>query len=346
MDSLTKNVVEEAEYHSAVKFTWNIEKFTSLGSNKLYSKSFTAGDHQWKVLLYPKGNNANYLSIYLSVDESAQTEQEFNATMKEWGFKSFIELFKLRDPTRGYLKNGTIVVEVEVIVRKPANLLSREAELDKNARNVINQDKIDNEAIYSDEMAMALLEKLDDEKSPNSVKISDFKDVASNSYVDVGIFTVPESLQTYAKCLLARNPSIGNGNFSWHYVNEMTFVVLCGALKSMDTTSFDKITESLILKWRDAIRGALQFGFKVDFLKDHLKSVTQAYLSKQLALNSEESKELQVTDDGIIAMEKLLEIMKANRAKYNKIKSEFKKSCEIEEAKFPAGKTCGLNFLN
>ncbi|KAM7261626.1 hypothetical protein ACFE04_020703 [Oxalis oulophora] len=171
----------------------------------------------------------------------------------------------------------------------------------------MNKNKLD---ICFDEIFTSLLKKLEEDNASYSVKMSDFKDIATSNYVDVGIFTVPKSLKSYANDLLARHPDIGMGNSPLHYVNEMVFVVLCSALKSMNTICFTEITESVILKWRDAIRGALQFGFKVDFLKDDLKSVTETYLAK-LALSAHESKEVQAIDDNITAMEKRLDTLKS-----------------------------------
>ncbi|KAM7261673.1 hypothetical protein ACFE04_020750 [Oxalis oulophora] len=188
--------------------------------------------------------------------------------------------------------------------------------------------------ISFDEMAMALLAKLEEDKASNSVRMSDFNNVSSDRYLDVGVFTVPESLHSYAKYLFANRPDLGPGNSSIHYVNEMAFVVLCCALKSMDTTHSSEITESLIMKWRDAIRGALQFGFKVGFLKDHLRSATQAHLAKS-ARNSHESKELQAIKDKITTMEKQLHMLKAQHTEmYGKMYSDLRKTCEMAATKF------------
>ncbi|KAM7261649.1 hypothetical protein ACFE04_020726 [Oxalis oulophora] len=199
--------------------------------------------------------------------------------------------------------------------------------------------------ICFDEMSSTMLEKLKDDKAPYSVRFGDFKEINSDKYVDIGIFRVPEILESYAKHLLESHPDIGSGNSPVHYMNEMAFVVLCCALKSMDMKCFGEITESSIFKWSDAIRGASQFGFKVDFLKDKLKSVTQAYLSK-LARNVDESKELSDLDDRINVMEKELNTLKGHRSKlYNGMYSELRKSCEKEEAKFSCTTKC-LSFFN
>ncbi|GAU12354.1 hypothetical protein TSUD_253050 [Trifolium subterraneum] len=45
------------------------------------------------------------------------SQHQFNPRQSDWGFTSFIPLGELYDPSRGYLVNDTLVVEVEVLVR-------------------------------------------------------------------------------------------------------------------------------------------------------------------------------------------------------------------------------------
>ncbi|KAB2010303.1 hypothetical protein ES319_D10G229300v1 [Gossypium barbadense] len=53
------------------KFTWRIQNFSSLEVKKLYSEVFTVDGYKWRVLIFPKGNNVDHLSIYLDVADSA-----------------------------------------------------------------------------------------------------------------------------------------------------------------------------------------------------------------------------------------------------------------------------------
>ncbi|KAL6989157.1 ubiquitin carboxyl-terminal hydrolase 13 [Sarracenia purpurea var. burkii] len=52
------------------RFTWKIENFSKLKTKKLYSDVFRVGEYKWRVLIFPKGNNADYLSLYLDVADS------------------------------------------------------------------------------------------------------------------------------------------------------------------------------------------------------------------------------------------------------------------------------------
>ncbi|KAF7143600.1 hypothetical protein RHSIM_Rhsim05G0178300 [Rhododendron simsii] len=130
----------------SARFTWTIENFTRLNTKKLYSEIFLVGGYKWRVLIFPKGNNVEHLSMYLDVADSAtlpygwsryaqfslavinhhtpkftvrkDTQHQFNARESDWGFTSFMPLSELYDPTRGYLVNDTVVVEADVAVRK------------------------------------------------------------------------------------------------------------------------------------------------------------------------------------------------------------------------------------
>ncbi|KAM0041874.1 putative ubiquitinyl hydrolase 1 [Helianthus debilis subsp. tardiflorus] len=128
----------------SVRFTWKIENFSKLTRKKLYSHIFFVGGYKWRVLMYPKGNNTDHLSMYIDVADSTTSphgwsrnalfslavvnqihseftlskdaEHHFNAQESDWGFTSFMPLSDLYDPRRGYLLNDTCIVEADVAV--------------------------------------------------------------------------------------------------------------------------------------------------------------------------------------------------------------------------------------
>ncbi|KAL1225762.1 MATH domain and coiled-coil domain-containing protein [Cardamine amara subsp. amara] len=51
----------------AKKITWVIKNFSSLRLEKIYSDQFIVGGCKWRLLVYPKGNNTDYLFLYLEV---------------------------------------------------------------------------------------------------------------------------------------------------------------------------------------------------------------------------------------------------------------------------------------
>ncbi|XP_034224980.1 ubiquitin carboxyl-terminal hydrolase 12 isoform X5 [Prunus dulcis] len=150
-----------------MKFTWTIENFARLNTKKHYSDMFIVGGYKWRILIFPKGNNVDYLSMYLDVADSGtlpygwsryahfslavvnqihnkysirkDTQHQFNARESDWGFTSFMPLGDLYDPSRGYLVNDTVVVEAEVAVRKVLDYWSYDSKKETGYVGLKNQ---------------------------------------------------------------------------------------------------------------------------------------------------------------------------------------------------------------
>ncbi|KAG8646912.1 ubiquitin C-terminal hydrolase 12 [Manihot esculenta] len=146
VDSASTVDNQAVEDPPSMKFTWTIENFSRLNTKKHYSDTFLVGSYKWRILIFPKGNNVDHLSMYLDVADSAtlpygwsryaqfslavvnqihnkysirkDTQHQFNVRESDWGFTSFMPLSDLYDPSRGYLVNDTVIVEAEVAVRK------------------------------------------------------------------------------------------------------------------------------------------------------------------------------------------------------------------------------------
>ncbi|KAI9124666.1 hypothetical protein K1719_004588 [Acacia pycnantha] len=129
---------------SSGRFTWTVYDFSRL-MRKCYSENFRVGVYKWRVLMFPKGNNVDHLSMYLDFADSStlpdgrsvyaqfsltivnqihnrysirrEAQHQFNARENDWGFTNFMPLAELFDPGRGYLVNDTCIVEAEVAVR-------------------------------------------------------------------------------------------------------------------------------------------------------------------------------------------------------------------------------------
>ncbi|KAH9610514.1 hypothetical protein KSS87_011420 [Heliosperma pusillum] len=156
-----------AEDPPTSRFTWKIENFTRLNIKKHYSEVFFVGEHKWRILIFPKGNNVDYLSMYLDVADSSSlpygwsryaqfslavvnlvhnkysvrkdTQHQFNARESDWGFTSFMALSELYDPSRGYLVNDTIIIEAEVAVRKIVDYWSYDSKKETGFVGLKNQ---------------------------------------------------------------------------------------------------------------------------------------------------------------------------------------------------------------
>ncbi|KAI4364030.1 hypothetical protein MLD38_020174 [Melastoma candidum] len=137
---------QQVEDPAVVKFCWKIENFSRLNVRRHYSDIFVVGGCQWRILIFPRGNNVDHLSMYLDVADSQtlpyrwsrfslftlavvnqisdkytirkETQHQFNMRESDWGFTSFMPLRELYDSDRGYMVNDTVVIEAEVAVRK------------------------------------------------------------------------------------------------------------------------------------------------------------------------------------------------------------------------------------
>ncbi|KAM5585441.1 hypothetical protein ABKV19_004703 [Rosa sericea] len=144
-DSQKMEESQEREDLASVTFRWKINNFSELNL-KHYSEVFIIGDFKWRILIYPRGNNTNHLSVYLEVPDSSELPHgwsryaRFSLTMvnqvdhsksftkgtvhvfgiheSEFGFQSLAPLILLRDQRNGFLVNDTCIIEAEVGVRK------------------------------------------------------------------------------------------------------------------------------------------------------------------------------------------------------------------------------------
>ncbi|KAL6654058.1 hypothetical protein ACP70R_007523 [Stipagrostis hirtigluma subsp. patula] len=158
---------QPAEDSQMSRFTWTIKNFTRINVKKHYSDVFVVGGYKWRVLIFPKGNNVDYISMYLDVADSANlpygwsrcaqfslaivnqiqqkytirkdTQHQFNARESDWGFTSFMPLSELYDPSRGYLVNDTVVVEAEVAVRRMVDYLTYDSKKETGYVGLKNQ---------------------------------------------------------------------------------------------------------------------------------------------------------------------------------------------------------------
>ncbi|KAK4743047.1 hypothetical protein SAY87_001048 [Trapa incisa] len=149
------------------RFTWKIDNFSRLNVKKLYSDTFVIGGYKWRILIFPKGNNVDHLSIYLDVADSTslpygwsryaqfslavinqaqnrysvrkETQHQFNARESDWGFTSFMPLAELYNLTRGYIVHDTCIIEADVAVRKIVDYWSHDSKKETGYVGLKNQ---------------------------------------------------------------------------------------------------------------------------------------------------------------------------------------------------------------
>nr|QEP51817.1 ubiquitin carboxyl-terminal hydrolase 12-like protein [Pinus massoniana] len=149
------------------RFTWAVDNFSRLNVKKHYSEVFTVGGYKWRVLIFPKGNNVDHLSMYLDVADSAtlpygwsryaqfslavvnqispkysvrkDTQHQFNARESDWGFTSFMPLGDVYDHSKGYLVNDTLIIEADVVVRRVIDYWSYDSKKETGYVGLKNQ---------------------------------------------------------------------------------------------------------------------------------------------------------------------------------------------------------------
>ena len=139
-------------------FRWVIENWTSLNEIKLRSEKFEIGGFNWQLLLYPRGNNQDSVSVYLAAADadilpygwnqqasfvltlepeqfSHETEEEwrdrfiakdsshnFDHSGNDWGFGQFIPLRDMDDQRTGLVSSSdSVSIHIKVKVRKDAS---------------------------------------------------------------------------------------------------------------------------------------------------------------------------------------------------------------------------------
>uniref|UniRef100_A0A5B6YTY4 MATH domain-containing protein n=1 Tax=Davidia involucrata TaxID=16924 RepID=A0A5B6YTY4_DAVIN len=135
------------------KHTWKIENFSKLDAECYDSNTFNAGDHKWKIQLYPKGKDSgtgSHLSLYLALADSTtlppgskifadftlrildqiqakhyygRANYWFSASRKLRGWPRFVTHSYFNLPNVGLLVKGSCSVEAEVTIHGVANAL-------------------------------------------------------------------------------------------------------------------------------------------------------------------------------------------------------------------------------
>ncbi|KAL8501616.1 hypothetical protein ACS0TY_020940 [Phlomoides rotata] len=119
-----------------------ISHFSRLG-HVWNSEEFTAGDHHWKVMLYPNGNGSakcRGVSLYIeyvdcgrhekvmaricmriknkteSLSHTKNFSEWFSSTQRNMGFPEFMSVADLQDPEKGYVVDDSCSLEIGISI--------------------------------------------------------------------------------------------------------------------------------------------------------------------------------------------------------------------------------------
>ncbi|URE33562.1 hypothetical protein MUK42_16859, partial [Musa troglodytarum] len=124
-------------------YTWVIKNFSKL-SAKQVSEVFTSGGYGWRLQLYPNiSPYTNSLAMFMVLDNSValpsktrvyvdysiclvdqingkheklSVQRQFSSDGVGWGWHKFLEWKDMQNPSRGFLRNDTCIVEASVAV--------------------------------------------------------------------------------------------------------------------------------------------------------------------------------------------------------------------------------------
>ncbi|XP_061351810.1 MATH domain and coiled-coil domain-containing protein At3g58370-like [Gastrolobium bilobum] len=272
------------------KFTWTIQNFSKLSCEKLYSESFFVCGHSWRILIYPKGDDVDFLSIFLvagdvskfpcgwsrltkfklalinqvngkmTITEGTKTEQLFNAKQNSWGFQSFIPLAELHDCCRGFIENDTCVIEAEIFASKSEH----ENQLDQAVRKI--------------------------DVSADSAQVDQAKGMYSASFGELmdfrGLGKIEKAFVPLLDEVCSRHPSLieCQHNKSRRFT-EWAFTALGRVLFFLKTKKVidmkDDAREHLQILWNELET----FGFDLEWLKPHVESALARRLRFHRVMN-------------------------------------------------------------
>ncbi|KAI8532623.1 hypothetical protein RHMOL_Rhmol11G0227700 [Rhododendron molle] len=139
--SMVKNIASNI-------YTWRIDSFSATDQDKLTSEEFVVGEHKWKLDIYPKGNSLSSkgesVSLFLRLADCKNLPMhrkmyaEFKLRMRDevrgnhierkvgqwfcessaesWGYAAFMPLSELNDVSKGFMVNGVVIVEAEIML--------------------------------------------------------------------------------------------------------------------------------------------------------------------------------------------------------------------------------------
>ncbi|KAH9687511.1 TRAF-like family protein [Citrus sinensis] len=123
-----RNIIEGeclsmAKITSGCKFVWMVENFSKLDERRQESQVFCAGEHKWKIVLYPMGNgcgDGDHLSLFLAFEDSTleaiKVYARYTLRILDQVGAKHKSFQALNEPETGFLVNDVCLVEAEVAV--------------------------------------------------------------------------------------------------------------------------------------------------------------------------------------------------------------------------------------
>jgi hypothetical protein len=147
---LPVDVWEATSRKVPAQLTWTIRDFAHLDQERIYSPPFRNGDHTWRLLLFPNGDEVEkhrpgaqpHSSCYVDVADAAMlphgwvreahfvltvvnkkkpsktiahyARHDFEGAKRDWGFRELVSMKALQDEKAGFLYDGQLTLHCKV----------------------------------------------------------------------------------------------------------------------------------------------------------------------------------------------------------------------------------------
>ncbi|CAA0387193.1 unnamed protein product [Arabidopsis thaliana] len=281
------------------KFCWEIKNFSSINSERCHSVPVVIGDCKWRLVAFPKGYKADYLSLYLEVADfkslpsgwrryvkfracivnqlsqelsvQQETQRWFDQNAPGWGFENMLLLTELNAKDGGFLVNGQVMIVAEVEFLEVIGTLDESEEIIKSS-DLINK---------TQEVAQQVKEII----QPNDL-INKTQEVAQQvkESIDVNGFQVLPSQVESVRRIFKKHPDIAVGFQVKNQHLRKTFMsFLVNVIETM-CQSLQELSNEDLVEVDIALTYLKDAGFKVDWLEKKLDHVKEKKEKEQSGL--------------------------------------------------------------
>ncbi|KAK5772631.1 uncharacterized protein LOC108461846 [Gossypium arboreum] len=149
-------------------------------------------------------------------------------------------------------------------------------ELDGLELDDLRDDNPENSLIIQPNTIAKFLLKIDEDVASN-VDFSDFMICFNGEQKTIGRYSFPISLVPTVERIMNTYGDVSASSPMNTNITGKIYLLFSAAIKEMEDLELHQVTETKMLKWRDAIKDALRVNFKVEFAMSHLKKIARAY---------------------------------------------------------------------
>ncbi|KAG8472345.1 hypothetical protein CXB51_035298 [Gossypium anomalum] len=149
-------------------------------------------------------------------------------------------------------------------------------ELDGLELDDLRDDDPEKSLIIQPNTIAEFLLKIDEDVASN-VDFSDFMICFNGEQKTIGRYSFPISLVPTVERIMNAYGDVSASSPMNNNITGKIYQLFCATIKEMEDLELHQVTETKMLKWRDAIKDALRVNFKVEFAMSHLKKIARAY---------------------------------------------------------------------